>query len=67
MDETRCRKLTFLRYQDAHLTLNHAVEIIGKVMPDLSVKVFTATDFGTGIGEFFVLRFPGRLAVSEKH
>jgi hypothetical protein len=36
--------------QDAHLTLNHAAEIIGKIQPDLSVKVLQATDFGAGFG-----------------
>ncbi len=35
--------------QDSHLALNNAVEIIGKVQPDLSVKVLQATDFGDGI------------------
>ncbi len=35
--------------QDSHLTLNNAVEIVGKVQPDLSIKVFQATDFGDGI------------------
>ncbi|KAL8692762.1 MAG: hypothetical protein Q9218_002269 [Villophora microphyllina] len=35
--------------RDAHLTLNNAVEIIGKVHPDLSVKVFQAMDFGPNI------------------
>ncbi|KAL9030972.1 MAG: hypothetical protein Q9180_006853, partial [Flavoplaca navasiana] len=34
---------------DAHLTLNNAVEIIGKVQPDLSIKVFQAMDFGSNI------------------
>ena len=34
------------------MQLNHAVEIIGKVMNDLSVKVMASTDFGPegGIG-----------------
>ncbi|KAK3059086.1 hypothetical protein LTR09_000652 [Extremus antarcticus] len=32
--------------RDAHLQLNHAVEIIGKVQNDLSVKVMASTDFG---------------------
>ncbi|KAF2723657.1 replication factor A protein 3 [Polychaeton citri CBS 116435] len=32
--------------RDAHLQLNHAAEIIGKVQNDLSVKVMAATDFG---------------------
>lgn len=36
--------------QDAHLQLNNAAEIVGKVLPDLSVKVFQATDFGSNIG-----------------
>ena len=31
--------------------MNHAVEIIGKVQPDLSVKLLTSTDFGTEFGE----------------
>ncbi|KAL8942992.1 MAG: hypothetical protein Q9216_001348 [Gyalolechia sp. 2 TL-2023] len=35
--------------RDAHLTLNNAAEIIGKVQPDLSVKVFQAMDFGSNI------------------
>ncbi|KAL8998289.1 MAG: hypothetical protein Q9169_002603 [Polycauliona sp. 2 TL-2023] len=35
--------------RDAHLTLNSAVEVIGKVQPDLSVKVFQASDFGSNI------------------
>ena len=39
--------------QDAHLQLNHAVEIIGRVQNDLSVKVMASTDFGAegNIGE----------------
>lgn len=38
--------------QDAHLQLNHAVEIIGKVQQDLSIRVMASTDFGpeSGIG-----------------
>ncbi|KAK5137228.1 hypothetical protein LTR08_000198 [Meristemomyces frigidus] len=32
--------------RDAHLQLNHAVEIIGKVQNDLSVKVMASTDMG---------------------
>ncbi|KAF4546326.1 SsDNA binding protein ssb3 [Lasiodiplodia theobromae] len=35
--------------QDAHLTLNNAVEVIGKVNSDLSVRVLTSTDFGSNI------------------
>jgi hypothetical protein len=43
--------------QDAHLQLNHAVEIIGKVQNDLSVRVMASTDLGpeSGIGEFSFL------------
>ncbi|KAK7530506.1 replication factor A protein 3 [Phyllosticta citricarpa] len=35
--------------RDAHLTPNNAVEVIGKVNADLSVKVLTSTDFGSNI------------------
>ncbi|KAB2573832.1 putative ssdna binding protein ssb3 protein [Lasiodiplodia theobromae] len=35
--------------RDAHLTLNNAVEVIGKVNSDLSVRVLTSTDFGSNI------------------
>lgn len=36
--------------KDAHLSVNNAVEIVGKVQQDLSVKVYQATDFGSNIG-----------------
>lgn len=39
-------------HQDAHLAVDHAVEVIGRVQSDLSVKVFSATDLGTGVGEY---------------
>lgn len=39
-----------IHMQDSHLTINNAVEIVGKVQPDLSIKVFQATDFGDNIG-----------------
>lgn len=32
--------------RDAHLTVGHAVEIVGKVNQDLSVKVLRAVDMG---------------------
>ncbi|MCJ1259860.1 hypothetical protein MMC24_007699 [Lignoscripta atroalba] len=35
--------------RDSHLTPNNAAEIVGKVNPDLSIKVFQATDFGSNI------------------
>jgi hypothetical protein len=45
--------------QEAHLQMNHAVEIIGKVQNDLSVKVMASTDFGpeNGIGELFMMYY----------
>jgi hypothetical protein len=54
--------LTEAFYQDSHLQLNHAVEIIGKVQNDLSVRVMASTDFGPegNIGKF-VLYSPGVL------
>ena len=41
--------------QDSHLTLNHAVEIIGKVQQDLTIRVLASTDFGTGVGKFILV------------
>ncbi|KAH6680217.1 replication factor A protein 3 [Halenospora varia] len=38
--------LTAILNRDAHLTVGHAVEIVGKVNSDLSVKVLRATDLG---------------------
>ncbi|KZF26636.1 replication factor A protein 3 [Xylona heveae TC161] len=35
--------------RDCHLVLNNAVEIVGKVNPDLTVRVLAATDFGSNI------------------
>ncbi|KXL48485.1 hypothetical protein M433DRAFT_76134 [Acidomyces richmondensis BFW] len=32
--------------RDAHLQLNHAVEVIGKVQGDLSVKMMASVDMG---------------------
>jgi replication factor A3 len=37
--------------QESHLQLDHAVEVIGQVKPDLSVKILLATDFGTNFGK----------------
>lgn len=56
--------------QDSHLTINNAVEIVGKVQPDLSIKVFQATDFGDNIGmlkyllEHLPLLVPSELATA---
>jgi len=41
--------ITILLGRDSHLTLNHAVEIIGKVQQDLTIRVLASTDFGTGV------------------
>lgn len=40
----------FAADKDAHLTVGHAVEVIGKVDGNLAVKVQAATDFGTNVG-----------------
>ncbi|MCJ1247369.1 hypothetical protein MMC30_004583 [Trapelia coarctata] len=37
--------------RESHLTVSNAAEIIGKVQPDLSVKVLQAMDFGSNFGE----------------
>ncbi|KAI9816784.1 MAG: hypothetical protein M1827_001429 [Pycnora praestabilis] len=42
--------ITVILNRDSHLALNNAIEIIGKVNQDLSIKVLSATDFGTNIG-----------------
>jgi replication factor A3 len=44
--------------QDAHLQVGNAVEIVGKVNQDLSIKVLRATDFGNNFGMF--TSFPTR-------
>lgn len=48
--QSRSMNRDILTYQDAHLTLDHAVEVIGKVDKDLTVRVLVSTDFGTSIG-----------------
>lgn len=48
--EKRGDLLTEDAVQDSHLVPDNAVEIVGKVQQDLSVKVFQATDFGANIG-----------------
>ena len=30
--------------------MNHAAEVIGKVQPDLTLRVLSCTDFGTDFG-----------------
>ncbi|KNB08053.1 hypothetical protein FOXG_09064 [Fusarium oxysporum f. sp. lycopersici 4287] len=41
--------VTVLLNRDAHLTNGNAVQVIGKVNPDLSIKVLTSRDLGTGV------------------
>ncbi|KAF5628736.1 single-stranded DNA binding protein [Fusarium sp. NRRL 25303] len=41
--------VTVLLDRDAHLTNGNAVQVIGKVNPDLSIKVLTSRDLGTGV------------------
>ncbi|KAF2225988.1 replication factor A protein 3 [Elsinoe ampelina] len=42
-------KINLLLNRDAHLQMNNAVEVIGKVDKDLSVRVLVSTDMGSGI------------------
>jgi replication factor A3 len=42
--------------RDAHLTVGNMVEIVGKVNPDLSIRVLRATDLGRD-SEFLVFLF----------
>ncbi|KAH7136428.1 replication factor A protein 3 [Dactylonectria macrodidyma] len=41
--------VTVLLNRDAHLANGSTVQIIGKVNPDLSIKVLTSKDLGTGV------------------
>ncbi|KAG5949175.1 hypothetical protein E4U53_006015 [Claviceps sorghi] len=41
--------VTLILNRDAHLTNGNAVQIIGKVSPDLSVKVLTSKDLGSNV------------------
>ena len=36
--------------RDSHLTVGNAIEIVGKVNQDLSIKVLQATDLGPNLG-----------------
>ncbi|KAK4151315.1 replication factor A protein 3 [Chaetomidium leptoderma] len=35
--------------REAHLLVGNGVQVIGKVNPDLSIKVLTSMDLGTGV------------------
>lgn len=41
--------------QDSHLTVGNAIEIVGKVNQDLSIKVLQATDMGLNLGTFILI------------
>ncbi|KYK60874.1 hypothetical protein DCS_02012 [Drechmeria coniospora] len=42
--------VTVVLNRDAHLSNGNAVQIIGKVNPDLSIKVLSSKDLGPGVG-----------------
>jgi hypothetical protein len=37
--------------QDDHIVAGNGVELVGKVQPNLQVKVLTSWDIGMGVGE----------------
>jgi replication factor A3 len=37
--------------RDAHLSAGNGVQVIGKVNPDMSIKVLTSLDLGPGVGK----------------
>ncbi|KAL7785275.1 hypothetical protein V8C37DRAFT_405899 [Trichoderma ceciliae] len=45
--------VTILLNRDAHLANGNAVQVIGKVNPDLSIKALTTLDVGSGVGHGF--------------
>jgi hypothetical protein len=47
-----------LAAQESHLTGGNAAQIIGKVNPDLSIKVLSSTDLGGNVGESTLLLPP---------
>ena len=46
------RHWTDIKHQEAHLSMNHAAEVIGKVQSDLTIRVLSCSDFGTDFGMF---------------
>ncbi|KAI9671378.1 MAG: hypothetical protein M1831_004287 [Alyxoria varia] len=42
-------QINVLLNRDCHFQTDHAVEVVGKVTNDLSIKVLAATEFGTNI------------------
>ncbi|PKS07271.1 hypothetical protein jhhlp_005873 [Lomentospora prolificans] len=52
--------VTLTLNRDTHLVNGNAAQIIGKVNPDLSVKVLTSKDLGNNLGNS---NFPGRVSL----
>lgn len=50
--------------RDSHLTVGNAVEVVGKVNQDLTIKVLRTTDLGRN-GESFFLAFLSSLFLSS--
>lgn len=44
------RLIPTYRVQEAHLAPGNAAQIIGKVNPDLSIRVLSALDLGPSVG-----------------
>lgn len=55
----QCQQQGLIRsLQDSHLANGNAVQIIGKVNPDLSIKVLTSKDLGPNIGTLISFFLP---------
>jgi replication factor A3 len=50
IDHIKTSTLQLTLWKDSYLKADNAAEVIGKVQPDLSVKVFQASDFGSNFG-----------------
>jgi hypothetical protein len=48
----RTKPLTSSFIKESHLANGNAAQVIGKVNPDLSIKVLSAKDLGPGVGRF---------------
>jgi replication factor A3 len=44
------------RYQESHLANGNIVQVIGKVNPDLTVKVLSSRDLGSDVGTSLTLQ-----------
>ncbi|KAI9850272.1 MAG: hypothetical protein M1838_005955 [Thelocarpon superellum] len=43
--------VTLILTRDSHLKLDNGAEVVGRVNPDLTIKVLAATDLGSSVGE----------------